>query len=115
MRRVLLIAAGLILVLLAAFVAWQTLRPPARATSAVDPDVTIVCSASSGVDEAACATWGDGILAAGPPSTTFEMVDLVRLELSKAFVGFGFGECEAEYFLGRYPDSAVWTETVDCR
>jgi hypothetical protein len=93
-------------------VAVAVLRPGISVTSEVDGDVTITCSASSGVDEAACATWGDSILAAGPPSTTFEMNDLVRLEVSRSMLGFG--DCQAAYFLGRYPDSAVWAETVDC-
>ena len=113
MRRAGLLIAVAVLACLVGVGAWLLARSPVAATSAGDRDVEIVCAASTGVDEAGCAEWGDEILAAGPPSTTFEMDDLARLELSRALLGFG-GECEVAYILGRYPDSPVWTEQVAC-
>jgi hypothetical protein len=110
--RALVVGIALVVVLLAG-AAVVLLRPAVRVASEVDADVTIVCAASAGTDAPACAAWGDEILAAGPPSTTFELQDVVRLELSRSAFGFG-GECEAAWFLGRYPDSAVWTAPVDC-
>ncbi len=103
---------GLIVALLVAFVAWQSLRTPVEARSAVAPEVVIVCGASTGVDVHGCATSGDELLDDGPPSTTFELKDLARVELSRTLLGFG--GCEVVYFLGRYPDSPVWTEPVAC-
>jgi hypothetical protein len=103
---------GLVVALLLAFVAWQLVRSPVEARSAVAPAVVIVCTASTDVDADACAAWGDELLDAGPPSTTFELKDLARVELGRTLLGFG--RCEAVYFLGRYPDSAVWTEPVAC-
>ena len=113
MRKTGILAAAVVLVALVGIGAWLLLRPPMRVTSTVDGDVTIVCVASSGAEAAECGAWGDETLAAGPPSTTFELDDLVRLELSRSALGFG-GECEAAYFLGRYPDRPVWTEQVAC-
>lgn len=81
------------------------------ATASVDPDVTVRCPGSLSVE--ACADWGDRVLADGPPSTTFEMQDLVRIELSRGVLGAG-STCQAAYFIGRYPDEAVWDEEVAC-
>ncbi len=103
---------GLVVALGVAFVAWQVVRSPVEARSSVAPDAVIVCGASTGVDAGGCVAWGDQLLDAGPPSTTFELQDLARVELSRTLLGFG--RCEAVYFLGRYPDSAVWTQPVDC-
>lgn len=114
MRRVGLVGAVVVLLALAAGAAYLVLRPGVSVASAVDADVTIVCAGSTGADADTCAAWGDAILAAEPPSTTFEMQDLARLEVTRSLLGFG-DACEAAYFLGRYPDSAVWTEPVDCR
>ena len=108
-----ILVAAVVLAVLVGVGAWL-LRPPVRTTSAVDADVAIVCAASTAAEAAACGAWGDELLAAGPPSTTFEMDDLVRLELSRSTFGLG-GECEAVYYLGRYPDRPVWTEQVACR
>ena len=79
--------------------------------SSVDPEVLIRCPAAT--SEEACAAWGDRVLAAGPPSTTFEMEDVVRVELRRGTLGIG-ESCEAAYVIGRYPDEPVWDETVDC-
>jgi hypothetical protein len=113
-RKIGIVAAALILVLVVSVGAWLLLRPTVWVASSADADVSIVCAASTGTDADACAAWGDEVLAAGPPSTTFELDDLVRLELSRSALGFG-GECEAAYYLGRYPDRPVWTEQIACR
>jgi hypothetical protein len=113
-RRTGILVAALTLALVVGVSAWLLLRPTSRVASSADADVTIVCAASTGIDADACGAWGDEVLAAGPPSTTFELNDLVRLELSRSALGFG-DECEAAYYLGRYPDQPVWTEQVACR
>ena len=89
------------------------LRPASSATSTVDADVTVECSGATGVDDVACGAWGDAILAEGSPTTTFEAQDVVRLRLDRALFGFG-DTCRAEWFLGRYPDDAAWSEEVAC-
>ncbi len=110
MARIGLVAVVLLVVAGAA--AWfLLLRPGVSVASSVDPDVTIECSASLGVDEGVCRGLGDAALEAGPPSTTFELEDVVRLRLDRGPLG---GECRFEYFLSRYPDEAIWTETAAC-
>lgn len=85
-----------------------------RTTSSVMPDAAIVCSGSTRIaSPEACRTWGDRILAAGAPSHTFNTGDLARLELSRPLLGLA-GACEAEWFLGRYPDDPAWAEEVAC-
>lgn len=84
-----------------------------RATASADPEITIECSGSTGVADG-CRPWGDAILASGPPSTTFEMVDVVRIRLDRELLGFG-STCSIDYFVGRYPDDSVWTEETACR
>jgi hypothetical protein len=102
-----------ILAILAALIALFVTRADVSVTSSVDPDVMIECTSAAGADDGACLAWGDAILADGSPSTTFEAGDLVRLRLDRALFGLG-AECRAEWFLGRYPDEAVWTEDVAC-
>jgi len=99
--------------LVAALVGVLVLRPGVAATSSLDPDVTVECTAATGVSDAACGAWGDVILADGSPTTTFEAEDLVRLRLDRGLLGFA-GSCAAEWFLSRYPDEVIWTEEVDC-
>ena len=79
--------------------------------SSVDPEVVIRCPAATSAE--GCVAWGDRVLAAGAPSTTFDMEDLVRVELRRGTLGIG-ESCEAAYVIGRYPDEPVWDETVDC-
>ncbi len=103
------IAALVVIGLAAAFV----LRPPARVTSEVDPDVTIECAAATAVSAEGCLEWGDELISSGPPSTTFEMGDLARLRIDRPLFGFG-SPCQVEYFLQRYPDDPVWESEVSC-
>jgi hypothetical protein len=110
MRRMSLLVVASLLVLGGA--AWFLfLRPGVSIASSVDPGVTIECSSSLGVDEAACRGLGDAMLEAGPPSTTFELEDVVRIRLDRGLFG---GECRIEYFLSRYPDEATWAEPAAC-
>jgi hypothetical protein len=111
---VLRIVAGVVVLVVVAAGLWLFLgRPTVEATSTVDPDVTIRCDGSTSVSEAACRDWGDEILAAGPPSHTFEMKDLSRLDLSRALLGFS-DTCEASFFLERYESDSAWNEEVPC-
>ena len=77
-----------------------------------DGQVTAECSGWTGVSEG-CFDWGNDVLAQGPPSTTFELEDVVRIRLDRPMLGFA-ESCVAEYFLGRYPDEVVWSEDVPC-
>ena len=113
MLRMVRIGVISLALLVAALVAVLFLRPASSATSTVDADVTVECTGAVGFDEPACRSWGDGILAEGSPTTTFEAQDVVRLRLDRALLGFG-GTCRAEWFLGRYPDDVAWTEEVAC-
>ena len=113
MQRMVRIGVIGLALLVAALVALLFLRPASSATSTVDADVTVECTGAVGVDEPACRAWGDGILAEGSPTTTFEAQDVVRLRLDRALLGFGRA-CRAEWFLGRYPDDVAWTEEVAC-
>jgi hypothetical protein len=105
--------AGVVVVALAAVLlaAWVLVigRPTAEATSSVDPDVTVRCEGLASDD--ACGSYGDAMLASGPPSYTFEMEDLALLEIRRPVFG---GTCEARYYLQRYVDAPAWTEEVPC-
>jgi hypothetical protein len=101
-----------VLLLLGAAGVWYfVFRPSVEVASATDAQVTIECAPSASLPEAECRAWGDEILAAGAPSNTFEMDDVVRVRMERAPFN---GSCRAEYFLGRYPDEVVWTEEVAC-
>ena len=100
-----------VVVVLAGVVGFGLLRTPTEVSSSLDPDVTVHCDGS--IAEDACASWGDAVLADGAPSFTFDMEDLVRLELTRSMFGFG-STCEAAHFTGRYPTDAVWTEDIGC-
>lgn len=105
--------AVVLVLVVGAVVALVMLRPASSATSTVDPEVTIECTAAAGADAAGCRDWGDDILAEGSPTTTFEAEDVVRLRLDRELFGFGQA-CRAEWFLGRYPDDVAWSEPVTC-
>lgn len=83
------------------------LRP--TGTTTTPGGVAVECV---GVDAAECAIWAESTLADGPGIHTFDPEDLERVRLSHSFLGL-FGDCQAEYFLGRY-DEAVAREIVDC-
>jgi hypothetical protein len=72
----------------------------------------VECSGWTGVSDG-CREWGARIVEAGPPTTTFEFEDVVRIRLDRPALGFA-ERCVAEYFLGRYPVDVAWTDEVDC-
>jgi hypothetical protein len=74
--------------------------------------ISVECTGWTGVAER-CREWGEAVLAAGAPSTTFELEDVVRIRLDRPTFGLA-GRCTAEYFIGRYPNDVAWTEDVDC-
>ncbi|HEX2194912.1 MAG TPA: hypothetical protein VHK63_08180 [Candidatus Limnocylindria bacterium] len=104
------VAAGVVVVLLVAAAGALALRPPIRASAG---DVGVECAASAGLSEPACASWGQTVVAAGPPSRTFEMEDLGRLTLERGWFGLA-PSCEARWYTTRYPDEPVATRVVDC-
>lgn len=89
-------------------------REPVEAPSSVYPEVTIECDAWTGASAERCGSWGDELLAAGPPSRTFNMTDLRRLALQRPMLGLA-GACRVEYYLGRNPTSPVWDDETACR
>lgn len=74
--------------------------------------ITAECTGWTGVSDR-CGEWGEAVLAAGAPSTTFELEDVVRVRMDRPTFGLA-DRCTVEYFLGRYPDEVAWTEEVDC-
>jgi hypothetical protein len=106
-----LVALLVVDVVVMAAAALYLLRAPIEVASEADPDVTIECAAATGVEGPACLAWGDEIIAGDPPSFTFEMEDLVRLRLDRAWFGFG-SECHAQYLIARYAEPAFSDEVV---
>lgn len=88
-------------------------RPAVDVVSSADPDVTIRCDGSTSVPPAVCLDWGNQLLRAAPPSMTFEMQDLARLEISRPMLGFA-AECRVAFFLQRYPNDSVSEEVSEC-
>lgn len=109
-RRLLPVAA--VVLLLAAAATFLIVRPGVRTTAAGAPGVTVECSAATGLDDAACREWGDGVIAAGAPSSTFEMTDLGRVRLDRDLLGVA-STCHTEWFITRY-DTPVWTDDEPC-
>lgn len=100
------VALGALLLLL--------LRPAVSVPSSVRAEVTIECAAPVGLDAGECGSWGDEILAEDAAPRTFEREDLRRLRIDRGILGFA-DTCRVEYFVSRYPDSAVWTNEIPCR
>ena len=111
--RIRVIAVLALVAIVAAVLVFLRTGSVSTAESTLQPGLTIECAGSTGVT-GACGAWGDEILAAGPPSTTFEMDDLRRLRLDRPMLGFA-STCVAEYFVSRYPDDAIWDDEVACR
>lgn len=114
MRRVTVFGAVAVILVLILAGALLVLRPGAAAPSSVNPDVTIECTGAAGLDTDACGAWGDELLTEDAAPRTFEREDLRRLRLDRELLGFA-DVCRLEYFLSRYPDSAVWSAEVPCR
>jgi len=106
------LAVVLLLILLGGTVYLAT-RPGQEVTSASNPEVVVTCDGSTGVSADHCRSWGDDVLALGPPSATFELQDVNHLHFSKPLFGLG-SPCHVEYYLGRYADDPAWEDDVPC-
>lgn len=93
---------------------YLVLRPGQEVPSANAPDVLITCDGSTGVNEDECRSWGDEVLALGPPSTTFEMKDVNHLRFSRPMLGFG-SPCQVDYYIERDPEVPAWEDDVPCK
>lgn len=109
----LLIAVGLGLAACAVAVVALGTRAPVTADSELLAGVVIRCDAGAGLGIEACRDSVDAIIAVGPPTRTFEITDVARVELHRSWFGFG-SECEVQWYLERYADSPVATEAVRC-
>lgn len=99
--------ASVVAVTAALVMGMALLQPVSTAVTAAGLEVEC-----SGMDEAACATWAESVLGDGPGIHTFDPADLERVRLGRSFLGL-FGDCQAEYVLGRFDDVAA-RETVPC-
>jgi len=79
----------------------------------VHDGLTVECSGWTGVTDG-CAAWGEEVRAAGAPSATFELEDVVRLRFNRGMLGLA-SDCTVEYYLGRYPDDVAWSAEIACR
>ncbi len=101
---------GVIAALVAALVvAVLLLRPSATVTTA--GGLAVECAGIG--DEPACEAWAAAVLADGPGIHTFDPDDLEGVRLSRSILGL-IGDCQAEYFVGRFGEEAVARETVPC-
>ena len=107
--RVALVVGAILAVAAGLVVAAVVLRPTSTATTA---DGLAVDCAGIG-DGAACAAWAEAVLADGPGIHTFDPDDLERVRLGRTILGL-FGDCQAEYFVGRFGTEAVARESVPC-
>ena len=107
-----IVVITVVALLIGAAVYLFVLRSPVEAPSTALSEVTIECDPWTGLSAIACGSWGDAILASGPPSRTFNMEDLDRLRLSGA--PLGLGSCRADWFLGRDRAQPVWSEELEC-
>ena len=110
--RIVAVGASLLVALMAVAAAIQVLRPPVQVTSAADPDVTVECAATTGVNAADCLAWGDALIEGDPPSFTFEMDSLSRLRFDRSWFGLG-SACQVSYLISRYAEAAA-TDEVAC-
>jgi hypothetical protein len=78
---------------------------------ATEAEITVECTGWSGAGDG-CAAWGEEVWADGPPSSTFDAADVVRLRFDRS--ALGFGDCSVDWFVSRYPDDPAWTASVPC-
>lgn len=108
-RRGALIIGAIAALVAALVVAMLLLRPSATVTTA--GGLAVECAGIG--DEPACEAWAAAVLADGPGIHTFDPDDLEGVRLSRSILGLA-GDCQAEYFLGRFGDEAAERETVPC-
>jgi hypothetical protein len=104
----LLVGVGLALVAILVF-ATLLVRPSATVRSA--GGLAVECAGIG--DEPTCAAWAEAVLADGPGIHTFDPEDLESVRLGRSFLGI-LGDCQAEYFLGRFGEEAAAREPVPC-
>jgi len=104
------LAIGLVLALVATLVA-AVLILRSSATVTTRGGLAVECAGIG--DEAACAAWAETVLANGPGIHTFDPEDLEGVRLGRSVLGL-VGECQAEYFLGRFGDEVAAREPVPC-
>lgn len=105
------LGAAAVALVLAVAATVQLIRPPVQVTSTTDPEVTIECAATTGVDAASCLAWGDALIEGDPPSFTFEMDSLSRLRLDRSWLGLG-SACQVSYSISRYAEAASTGEVL---
>ncbi len=104
------LAIGAVLALVVTLVvAVLLLRPSATVTTS--SGITVECAGIG--DESACTAWVEAVLADGPGIHTFDPEDLEGVRLGRSVLGL-VGECQAEYFLGRFGDEVAAREPVPC-
>ena len=82
-----------------------------RVDDLTEARITVECTGWTGAGNG-CAAWGEEVWADGPPSSTFDAADVVRLRFDREWLGFG--DCSVNWFLSRYPDDPEWTASVPC-
>jgi hypothetical protein len=105
-----LFAVGAVLAVAAILVAALLLVRPS-ATVTTSGGLAVECAGIGA--EAECAAWAETVLADGPDIHTFDPDDLEGVRLGRSVLGL-IGECQAEYFLGRFGDEAAAREPVAC-
>jgi hypothetical protein len=104
------LAVGVVLALVVAVaVTVVLLRPTATVTTS--GGLRVECAGIG--EEPACAAWAEAVLADGPGIHTFDPDELEGVRLGRSVLGL-WGECRAEYFLGRFGDDVVAQEQVPC-
>jgi hypothetical protein len=101
---------GAVLALVAVVVVMTLLLRPS-ATVTTGGGLTVECAGIG--DESACAAWAEDVLAEGPGIRTFDPGDLEGVRLGRSVLDL-LGECQAEYFLGRFGDDVAAREPVRC-
>jgi hypothetical protein len=104
------LVVGAVLALVAVLVAAMLLlRPSAKVT--ITGGLAVECAGIG--DASACAEWAEAVLANGPGIHTVDPEDIDGVRLGRSILGL-VGECQAEYFLGRFGDEAAAREPVPC-
>lgn len=104
------LAVGVGLALVATLVVASLLVRPS-ATVTTSGGLAVECAGVG--DEVACAAWAEAVLADGPAIRTFDPEDLEGVRLGRSVLGL-VGECQAEYFLGRFANEVAARESVPC-
>jgi hypothetical protein len=104
-----LVIGGVLALVAALVVATLFTRPSATVTTA--GGLTVECAGIG--DEPTCAAWAEAVLADGPGIRIFDPEDLEGVRLGRSVLGL-LGDCQAEYFLGRFEEEVAAREPVPC-